>query len=299
MSTPVLLDSPLPSRSHRGKVRDSYDLGDGRVLIVATDRISAFDSVLPNGIPDKGAVLNQISAFWFERTREVVPNHFLRLADGTPADDLPFALPTELLGRSMVVRKARRIDVECIVRGYLAGSAWAEYKESGRVGGMRMPPGMLESQAFPEPLFTPTTKAEAGHDENMPYSDLVTMVGPEAANAVRLRSLALYSYAAAYALSRGIIISDTKFEFGFLDEEPIVIDEMLTPDSSRFWPADQYAPGHTQPSFDKQFVRDWLSASGWDREPPPPSLPDDIVEKTAERYREAYRRLTGQELWRP
>jgi phosphoribosylaminoimidazole-succinocarboxamide synthase len=297
--TPVLLDSPLPNRSHRGKVRDSYDLGDGRLLIVATDRISAYDAILPNGIPDKGAVLTQISAFWFERTREVVPNHFIRLADGTAADELPFALPPELIGRSMIVRKADRIAVEAIVRGYLAGSAWAEYHESGRVCGMRMRPGMVESQAFPEPLFTPTTKAEEGHDENMPYADLVTMVGPEAANAVRLRSLALYNYASNYAAERGIIISDTKFEFGFLDGEPIVIDEMLTPDSSRFWPADKYEAGRSQPSFDKQFVRDWLNESGWDREPPPPSLPDDIVEKTAERYREAYRRLTGNELWRP
>jgi phosphoribosylaminoimidazole-succinocarboxamide synthase len=299
MTAPILIDSPLANPSHRGKVRDSYDLGDGRLLIVATDRISAYDVVLPNGIPDKGAVLNQISAFWFQRTREVVPNHFVRLADGSAADELPFALPPALRGRSMIVRKAQRIDAECIVRGYLAGSAWAEYKESGRVGGLRLRPGLVESQALPEPMFTPTTKAEAGHDENLSYADLMTLVGAEVANAVRLRSLALYSYAAAYALSRGIIISDTKFEFGFLDGEPIVIDEMLTPDSSRFWPADLYEAGHSQPSFDKQFVRDWLSNSGWNREPPPPPLPPEIIEMTAERYREGFRRLTGAELWRP
>ena len=198
----------------------------------------------------------------------------------------------------MVVRKAERLDVECIVRGYLSGSAWAEYKDTGRVSGLRMPEGLLESQQLPEPMFTPTTKAEVGHDQNMAYSDLIQMVGPEVANAVRVRSLALYKYAAAYARERGIIIADTKFEFGLLDGEAIVIDEMLTPDSSRFWPADQYEAGRSQPSFDKQFVRDWLTQTGWNREPPPPTLPDDIVEKTAERYREAYRRLTGRELAR-
>ena len=296
MTTTVLLDSPLPNRTHRGKVRDTHDLGDGRLLIIATDRISAFDVVLPNGIPDKGAVLTQMSAFWFQMTQEVVPNHFLRLADGSEADDLPFELPPELLGRSMIVRKAQRLDVECIARGYLAGSAWAEYKETGRVCGVPMPAGMVESEAFPEPLFTPTTKAEVGHDQNMSAQQLVELVGSEVANAIRLRTLAIYKYAAQYAAERGIIIADTKLEFGIVDGEPIVIDELLTPDSSRFWPASEYHTDRSQASFDKQFVRDWLTQSGWNREPPAPQMPPDIVEKTSERYHEALRRLTGREL---
>ena len=294
----VMLESPLPNRTHRGKVRDTYDLGDGRLLIVATDRISAFDAILPNGIPDKGAILTQMAAFWFELTDAVVPNHLIRLADGTDADNLPFELPRELLGRSTIVRKAQRLDVECIARGYLSGSAWAEYKERGTVSGMRMPAGMVESEQFPEPIFTPTTKAETGHDENMRYSELVELVGEEVANAIKLRTLALYQYASNYAAERGIIIADTKFEFGILDGEPIVIDEMLTPDSSRFWPADQYHTGRSQPSFDKQFVRDWLTSTGWNREPPAPEMPEDIIEKTSQRYHEAYRRLTNRELLR-
>ncbi len=294
----VLLESALPGLSHRGKVRDTYDLGD-RLLIVATDRISAFDVVLPTGIPDKGAVLTQLSAFWFEMTADVVPNHFIRLADGTPADGLPFELPREFLGRSMIVRKARRVDVECVVRGYLAGSAWEEYRRWGTVNGIRLPKGLVESQELPEPLFTPTTKAETGHDEPMTFADVVQLVGPEAANVLRVRSLALYRYAAQYARERGIIIADTKFEFGWLEDELIVIDELLTPDSSRFWAVDTYEPGKPQPSFDKQFVRDWLTKSGWNREPPAPELPPDVVEGTAQRYREAFRRLTGRELWRP
>ncbi len=227
-----------------------------------------------------------------------MPNHYLRLADGSDADNLPFALPNELKGRSTIVKKAERLDVECIARGYLTGSAWAEYKETGKVGGMRMPAGMVESEQFPEPIFTPTTKAEVGHDMNMSYHELVDLIGIEYANAVRLRTLALYQYAAQYALDRGIIIADTKFEFGIVDGEPIVIDEVLTPDSSRFWPADQYGTGRGQASFDKQFVRDWLLNSGWDREPPVPTLPEDIVQKTSERYHEAFRRLTGAELMR-
>jgi phosphoribosylaminoimidazole-succinocarboxamide synthase len=296
--TTPLLESPLPNRTHRGKVRDTYDLGDGRLLIVATDRISAFDFILPNGIPDKGAVLTQMSAFWFDLTKEVLPNHFIRLADGTPADNLPFELPPELVGRSTIVTRAERLDVECIARGYLAGSAWAEYKETGRVCGIRMPEGMTESEQFPVPIFTPTTKAESGHDENMSLRELVDLIGEEATNAVRLRTLSLYEYAAQYALERGIIIADTKFEFGMVDGEAIVIDEALTPDSSRFWPADQYKTGQSQPSFDKQYVRDWLLNSGWNREPPVPTLPDDVVERTGEKYREALQRLTGSELKR-
>jgi phosphoribosylaminoimidazole-succinocarboxamide synthase len=291
----VLIDSPLPNRTYRGKVRDTYDLGD-RLLIVATDRISAYDAILPTGIPDKGKVLSQMSAWWFEHTSQVVPNHFIRLADGTPADDLPFALPPELIGRSTIARKAKRIDVECIVRGYLSGSAWSEYQKWGTVNGLRMPKGMQESEQFPEPLFTPTTKAEEGHDEPMTFSDLVQEVGPEEAQVLRLRSVALYNFAADYAREKGIIIADTKFEVGFYEGELIVIDEILTPDSSRFWAVADYRVGGPQPSFDKQYVRDWLSQSGWNKEPPAPELPPEIVEGTARRYKEAYRLLTGQEV---
>ena len=298
MTPPVLLQSPLPKPTHRGKVRETYDLGDGRLLIFATDRISAFDVVLPSGIPDKGAVLTQMAAFWFDLTSAVVPNHLIRVADGTAADELPFELPPELRGRSTIVKKAQRLDVECIARGYLTGSAWAEYQQTGRVGGMRVAPGMVESEQFPEPLFTPTTKAAEGHDENMSYADVVELVGAEVANAIRLRTLAIYQYAQQYALDRGIIIADTKLEFGLVDGEPIIIDEMLTPDSSRFWPADEYETGRPQHSFDKQFVRNWLLESGWDREPPAPALPDDIIGKTRQRYYEAFQRLTGRELTR-
>ena len=274
----LLIESPLPNRTYRGKVRDTYDLGD-RLLIVATDRISAFDAILPTGIPEKGKVLTQMSAWWFERTSEVVPNHFIRLADGTAADELPFELPRDMIGRTTIGRKAQRVDVECIVRGYLAGSAWAE-----------------QAEKLPQALFTPTTKAEEGHDEPMTLSDLMQEVGPEAAQVLQLRSLALYRFAADYARERGIIIADTKFEFGWLDNELIVIDEILTPDSSRFWDAETYRPGESQPSFDKQYVRDWLANSGWNKEPPPPELPPDVVRGTSERYAEAYRRLTGQEV---
>ena len=284
--------------THRGKVRDIYDIGDGRLLIVATDRISAYDVVLPNGIPDKGAVLTQMAAFWFDLTAPVVPNHFIRVADGTTADELPFELPPELRGRSSIVKKAQRLDVECIARGYLTGSAWAEYQETGRVGGMRVPPGMTESEQFPEPLFTPTTKAAEGHDENMSYADVVALVGAEVATAIRQRTLAVYQYAARYALERGIIIADTKLEFGIHDGEPIIIDEMLTPDSSRFWPADEYKTGQGQHAFDKQYVRDWLTQSGWNREPPAPALPADVIEMTRRRYHEAFQRLTERELTR-
>jgi phosphoribosylaminoimidazole-succinocarboxamide synthase len=291
----VLLESPLANRTYRGKVRDTYDLGD-RLLIVATDRISAFDVVLPTPIPDKGKVLSQMSAWWFQRTSDVVPNHFIRLADGTAADELPFDLPADLIGRSTIARKAQRVDVECIVRGYLSGSAWAEYKQWGTVNGVNMPKGMTESEQFPEPLFTPTTKAEEGHDEPMTMSDLIQEVGPEAAQVLRVRSISLYQFAAAYARERGIIIADTKFEFGYIDGELTVIDEILTPDSSRFWAVAEYKTGGPQPSFDKQYVRDWLAQSGWDKQPPAPELPPDVVQGTSQRYREAYRLLTDQEV---
>ncbi len=297
MTVPVLMETHLSLPLYRrGKVRDTYDLGH-RLLMVSTDRISAFDVVLPTGIPDKGLVLTQLSAFWFERTAEVVPNHFLRLVDSTSVDGLE--VPPDLVGRAMLVRKAQRIDIECIVRGYLAGSAWEEYRRQGTVNGEKMPAGLQESQELPEPLFTPTTKAEEGHDQPITFEQMVEMVGQRAATAMRLRSLALYRYARDYARERGIIIADTKFEFGWLDDEIILIDEVLTPDSSRFWPADDYRPGRSQPSFDKQFVRDYLTSVGWNREPPAPALPPDIVERTAEKYREAYRRLTGRELLRP
>lgn len=297
--TPVLLDSTLElPLYHRGKVRDSYDLGD-KLLIVATDRISAFDVVLPNGIPDKGLVLTQLSAFWFEKTGGVVPNHFLRLVDDTRIEGVDIELPREIIGRAMLVRKAQRVDVECIARGYISGSGWLEYKERGAIADVKLLPGLRESEELPEPVFTPTTKAEVGHDRPLTLAEVVQSVGERAAIALRLRSLALYRYGRDYAREKGIIIADTKFEFGWLEDELIVIDEALTPDSSRFWPADQYQPGGPQLSFDKQFVRDWLLASGWNKEPPPPELPLEIIEKTAEKYREAFYRLTGQELLRP
>jgi phosphoribosylaminoimidazole-succinocarboxamide synthase len=293
--TSILTQTELPSPRYQGKVRDTYDLGD-RLLIVATDRISAFDVVMGRGIPDKGAVLTQLSAFWFERVDTVVPTHFIRLADGTDADELPFPLPPELIGRSMIVHKARRLDAECIARGYLAGTGWAEYKRSGTICGIRLPPGLEESQQLPEPIFTPSAKAAVGHDENISYEQLVELVDADAANVLRLRSLAVYRFGWQYAAERGIIIADTKFEFGERNGELILIDEALTPDSSRFWPLDRYRPGGPQPSFDKQPLRDWLEATGWDKTPPPPDLPDDVVEATAELYREAYRRLTGAEV---
>lgn len=293
--TDVLLETHLPAPRYQGKVRDTYDLGD-RLLIVATDRVSAFDVVMTRGIPDKGAVLTQLSAFWFEKIDAVVPTHFIRLADGSSDDDLPFPLPPELIGRSMIVHKARRLDVECIVRGYLAGSGWAGYTRDGAVCGIRFPPGLEESQQLPDPIFTPSTKPVSGHDENISYDELVTKVGADTANVLRLRSLAVYRFGWHYAAERGILIADTKFEFGERDGELILIDEALTPDSSRFWPLDRYRPGGPQPSFDKQPLRDWLEDTGWNKEPPPPDLTDEVVEATAERYREAYRRLTGAEV---
>jgi phosphoribosylaminoimidazole-succinocarboxamide synthase len=283
---------------HRGKVRDTYDLGD-HLLMVATDRISAFDVVLPNGIPDKGAVLTQLSAFWFQLTGDVVPNHFRSLVDGTEIEGVPFPIPSDLLGRSLLVPKARRVDVECVARGYLSGSGWHEYRETGKVCGIRLPAGLRESEELPQPIFTPSTKAASGHDINISFEQTVELVGAKTADVLRVRTLAVYNFARDYARERGIIIADTKLEFGWLDDELIVIDELCTPDSSRFWPAENYQPGRSQPSFDKQPVRDWLVDSGWNKEPPPPVLPEEVVQGTAERYREAFRRLTGRELWRP
>jgi phosphoribosylaminoimidazole-succinocarboxamide synthase len=298
--TTVLVQTDLPTANlfHRGKVRDTYDLGD-RLLMVATDRISAFDVVLPNGIPDKGRVLTQLSAFWFELTGDVAPNHFIRLIDSTQAEDVPFAIPPELVGRSMLIRKAKRLDVECVARGYLAGSGWVEYRDTGKVCGIPLPKGLRESDELPEPIFTPATKAESGHDINISFNQVVELVGEKASSLIRDRTLTVYAFARDYARRRGIIIADTKLEFGWLDDELIVIDELLTPDSSRFWPADGYQPGRPQPSFDKQPVRDWLESIGWNKQPPPPVLTPEVVKSTAERYREAFRRLTGREVLVP
>ena len=289
---------------HRGKVRDTYQLTDDLLLMVATDRISAFDVVLPNGIPDKGAALNGMSAFWFERTEHIVPNHLVALADspgGAAHADNPImsdpAYAEDNVGRqAMVVKKAERIDIECIVRGYITGSAWGEYRRQGTVSGKAMPAGMVEGDRFPEPLFTPTTKAEEGHDENMTDDEVLAMVGPELAAQLAEVSKAVYLFAHDYAKDRGIVLADTKMEFGLLDGQLILIDELLTPDSSRFWDAEGYAPGKSQPSYDKQFVRDWLTAQGWNQEPPAPELPQDVVEQTAALYRQAYQRLTGATL---
>jgi phosphoribosylaminoimidazole-succinocarboxamide synthase len=288
----VIIESPLRNLVYRGKVRDTHDLGGGLLLMVATDRISAFDVVLPNGIPDKGAVLCQLSAFWFEKTVELTPNHFVALA--TEGGDLE--IPPAIARRAMVVRKAERIDVECVVRGYITGSAWAEYKSSGTVSGMSMPAGLKEGDRFPEPLFTPTTKAEEGHDESMTMAEVEDLAGKETAARLAETTIAVYNRAHDFALEKGIIIADTKMEFGYIDGELTLIDELLTPDSSRFWDAAGYAPGKSQPNFDKQFVRDWLDEQAWDHEPPAPELPDDIVERTGQRYLEAFERLTGTAL---
>ena len=297
----TLTDSALPNILYRGKVRDTYEV-DGRLLMVATDRISAFDIVLPSGIPGKGKILSLMSAFWFLRTGQLVPNHYIAMAgDGEGLGDLAGAVeamgvPTEVADRAMVVKKAERIDIECIVRGHITGSAWSEYKRQGTAGTLPMPAGLLESQKFPEPLFTPTTKAETGHDENMTYQQVQDMVGNEMADRLRDTSIAVYAFARDYAAERGIIIADTKMEFGIIDGRLHLIDELLTPDSSRFWDAEDFEAGRSQHSFDKQYVRDWLIESGWDREPPAPPLPDDVANKTAERYEEAYMRLTGKKL---
>jgi phosphoribosylaminoimidazole-succinocarboxamide synthase len=286
----TLLESNEPDLTlvNRGKVRDVYRLADGDLLIVATDRISAFDFVLPTPIPGKGQVLTQLSNFWFDRTAGIIPNH---LVDRDPYAGDPAR--AHLRGRSVVVRSARSLPVEAIVRGYLAGSGLKEYRAQGTVCGIPLPEGLVESSKLPEPIYTPSTKAAAGtHDENIPYEQTTDLLGEEVAAKVRDASLALYGFAAGYARERGVIIADTKFEFGLFEGELILIDEALTPDSSRFWPADAYSPGTAQRSYDKQFVRDYLESIGWDKQPPVPDLPPDIVEKTAQKYHEALRRLT-------
>ena len=297
-----LLESALPDLLYRGKVRDTYDLGDGLLLMVATDRISAFDVVLPTGIPDKGRILALMSKFWFARTQHVVPNHFVGMADDPAAlGELAAhpriaSLPMEIARQAMVVRRAERIDVECVVRAYLAGSALVEYGRSGTVFGQAAPAGLRDGDMLPELLFTPTTKAEAGHDEPMTMEEVAAIAGAAMAQRLRDTAFAIFQHAHDYALGRGIIIADTKMEFGLIDGELTLIDELLTPDSSRFWDAAAYAPGKAQPNFDKQFVRDWLTGAGWDRNPPGPELPEDVVTKTQARYAEAYRLLTGQAL---
>ncbi len=276
----------------RGKVRDIYDLED-QLLIVATDRISAFDVIMPNPIPDKGRILNQISGFWFEKTQDIVPNHMI----STAVEDFPKACQKyrEMLeGRSMLVRKTQPLPVECVVRGYLSGSGWKEYKSTGEICGIGLPAGLMESSKLEEPIFTPATKEELGaHDENIPFERVVDKIGRDLAERVRGFSIAIYTKARDIAEEKGIIIADTKFEFGLLGDALILIDEILTPDSSRFWPMDEYAPGRPQNSFDKQFLRDYLLTLDWDRTPPAPELPLEIIQKTRERYLEAYRRLVG------
>ena len=282
-------ETDMPNLLYRGKVRDTYPLDDETLLMVATDRISAFDVVLPTGIPEKGAVLNQISAFWFEKTAHLVPNHLICLA----SDRSDLDITEEIARRAMVVKRAERFDVECVVRGFITGSAWSEYRRSGTVQGNSMPEGMREGDPFPEVLFTPTTKAEVGHDEDMTFEEVADMVGLEMANRLRETTIEVYSFANDYARGRGIIIADTKLEFGTVDGELTLIDEVLTPDSSRFWDASGYEPGKSQPNYDKQFVRDWLDESGWNHEPPAPELPEEVVRRTSERYAEAFVRLTG------
>jgi phosphoribosylaminoimidazole-succinocarboxamide synthase len=288
------LELPGIEKVRSGKVREIFDLGD-RLLFVATDRISAFDCIMPNGIPRKGEVLTQISYFWFGQTKDFQPNHLISQAgDPLPANLKPFA--AQLSGRSMIVKKAKPLAIECVVRGYLAGSGWKEYRASQTVCGIKLPPGLKESSELPEPIFTPATKAETGHDENISFEQAAEIVGKDVAEKVRSASLKIYNTARDYARKRGIIIADTKFEFGSLDGDLILIDEVLTPDSSRFWPADQYQPGKGQPSFDKQFVRDYLETLDWNKTPPAPPLPPDVVAKSQAKYLEAYERLTGKPL---
>ena len=275
---------------HRGKVRETYRIDDRHLLLVATDRISAFDVVFEQPIPDKGAVLTRLSAWWFGELAGLGRSHFV----SADRDALPEAARTDdLASRSMVVRRADRVDAECVVRGYLVGSGWAEYRRSGMVGGHRLPAGLREADRLPEPIFTPSTKAEVGHDENITRAELAGLVGGDLARDLEERSLALYREGARRAEAVGLMLADTKFEFGFIDGELAVIDEVLTPDSSRFWPAEDYAPGSSPPSFDKQFVRDFVASSGWDKEPPAPALPDEVIAGTRDRYVAAYERLTG------
>jgi phosphoribosylaminoimidazole-succinocarboxamide synthase len=298
----VILETNLPLPVFiKGKVRDTYDLGS-HLLIVATDRISAFDVVLPTGIPLKGHVLNRLSYFWFRTTNEIIPNHMVEALDDLNGldsylpDEKRFKYPPYLRGRSMIVKKVKRLPLECVVRGYLAGSAWSEYKAKGTIGGKPMPAGMNESQELPQPLFTPTTKADAGHDEPVSLEYVSKALGARIAKELEEKSILLYISARKYAKSKGIIIADTKFEYGIDNGKLIIIDEMLTPDSSRFWDISKYKVGQSQESFDKQPVRDWLTATGWNKEPPAPALPPEVVQATTTRYVQAYEKLTGRRL---
>ena len=278
-----------------GKVREIFDVDAEHLLMVTTDRISAFDVILPDPIPDKGKVLNQISLFWFDMARPIVPNHIvITQAENYPP---PFTDDNRLQGRSVLVKKAKPLTVECVVRGYISGSGWKEYRQKGSICGITLPAGLKESDKLPEPIFTPTTKAEIGsHDEAIDFATVITMLGQEVALQVRDLSLKIYSMASEYALGKGIIIADTKFEFGLIDDSIILIDEVLTPDSSRFWPVDRYVPGQAQPSFDKQFVRDYLETLTWNKTAPGPHLPEHIISKTREKYIDAYERLTGKKF---
>jgi phosphoribosylaminoimidazole-succinocarboxamide synthase len=292
----IVLETEIPGMDlhARGKVRDVYRL-DGQLLFVASDRISAFDYVLPTGIPDKGKVLTQLSIFWFDFLRDIVPTHFIT-ADVDRYPDSLRAHRGQLEGRSMLVKRAEMVQVECVARGYIAGSGWKEYREQGTICGIPLPPGLKESDKLPEPIFTPSTKAQTGHDENISFEAAASLVGAELAGRLRDLTLAIYSKAAGYAETRGILIADTKFEFGFVGDTLVLGDEVLTPDSSRFWPADTYRPGGAQHSFDKQYVRDYLESIRWDKRPPAPPLPDEVAEKTSEKYKQAYRVLTGADL---
>jgi phosphoribosylaminoimidazole-succinocarboxamide synthase len=292
--TLLQLDLPGVRKLKSGKVREVFDLGD-RLLFVATDRISAFDCIMPNGIPRKGEVLTQLSYFWFDHTKVIQPNHLLSGPDDPlPANLWPYA--AQLAHRTMIVKKAQPLAIECVVRGYLAGSGWKEYREHQTVCGIKLPPGLQESSELPVPIFTPATKAESGHDENISFEQAAKIVGADIAEQARTAAVKLYRYARDYARLRGIIIADTKFEFGIFNGQLILIDEILTPDSSRFWPADMYKPGQGQPSFDKQFVRDYLETLDWNKTPPAPALPPEVVARTQEKYLEAYELLTGQKL---
>ncbi|MGH7952777.1 MAG: phosphoribosylaminoimidazolesuccinocarboxamide synthase [Limisphaerales bacterium] len=298
--TVLQLELPGVKKLKSGKVREVFDLGDS-YLFVASDRISAFDVIMPNGIPRKGEVLTQISYFWFAQTESFQPNHLISRAGeafGVPAlASLPQNMKSQLARRSMIVKKAKPLAIECVVRGYLAGSGWKEYQKTQTVCGIKLPGGLKESSELPEPIFTPATKAETGHDENISFEQAKKIVGDAIAEQARAASLKIYNFARDYARKRGIIIADTKFEFGLDGGKLILIDEVLTPDSSRFWPADQFAPGKSQPSFDKQFVRDYLETLDWNKTPPGPKLPDEVVAKTTAKYLEAYERLTGKRLF--
>ncbi|MCC6585734.1 MAG: phosphoribosylaminoimidazolesuccinocarboxamide synthase [Bryobacterales bacterium] len=289
----LIIHSSIPDAEliNRGKVRDVYSVGD-KLLIVASDRISAFDYILATGIPDKGCVLTQLSIFWFQFLKDLVPTHFIT----ANVDEYPAPLPRyadQLAGRSMLVHRARMIDVECVARGYLSGSGWKEYKATQSVCGIPLPAGLRESDKLPQPIYTPANKAQSGHDENISFDRVTQLVGPELAARLRHLTLAIYNRASEYAATRGLILADTKFEFGFVGDQLVLADEVLTPDSSRFWPAGHYSPGGPQPSFDKQYVRDYLESIGWNKQPPAPALPDNVAARTAEKYKEAFHLITG------